>query len=122
MKQDLLKFIEKFNIINRSMESFWEIFENYRTNPEYTEEFYDVFGKFDEKSFMVSMKEISYNLQSVSKDSYEYITLYMEMVYKGKQIGYYKPVFNRKGEWADDYFVTYTVNTKGRVWRLTNQP
>ncbi len=70
---------------------------------------------------MVSIKEISYNLQSVSKDSYEYITLYIEMVYKGKQIGHYQPVFDRKGEWVDDYFVIDTVKTKGSVWRLTNQ-
>lgn len=121
MKQELLEFIEKFNIINRSMEAFWEHFENYKTNPEYTEEFQEHFGEFDEKSLMVSIKEISYNLQSVSKDSYEYITLYMEMVYKGKQIGHYQPVFDMKGEWEDDYFVIYTVKTKGRVWRLTNQ-
>ncbi len=121
MKQELLEFIEKFNIINRSMESFWEIFENYKTDPEYTEEFQEHFGEFDETSLMVSIKEISYNLQSVSKDSYEYITLYIEMVYKGKQIGHYQPVFDRKGEWVDDYFVIDTVKTKGSVWRLTNQ-
>jgi hypothetical protein len=121
MKQELLEFIEKFNIINRSMESFWEIFENYKTDPEYTEEFQEHFREFDEKSLMVSIKEISYNLQSVSKDSYEYITLYIEMVYKGKQIGHYQPVFDRKGEWVDDYFVIDTVKTKGSVWRLTNQ-
>ncbi len=121
MKQELLEFIEKFNIINRSMESFWEIFGNYKTDPEYTEEFQEHFGEFDETSLMVSIKEISYNLQSVSKDSYEYITLYMEMVYKGKQIGHYQTVFDRKGEWVDDYFVIDTVKTKGSVWRLTNQ-
>lgn len=119
MKQELLEFIEKFNIINRSMETFWEYFENYKTDPEYTEEFQEYFGEFDEKSFTVFIKEISYNLESVSKDSYEYITLYIEMVYKGKKIGRYKPVFNMKGEWIDDYFGTYTIHT-GRVWRLTD--
>ena len=41
------------------------------------------------------------------------------MVYKGKKIGRYKPVFNMKGEWIDDYFGTYTIHT-GRVWRLTD--
>ena len=119
MKQELLEFIEKFNIINRSMETFWEHFENYKTDPEYTEEFQEHFREFDEKSLMVSIKEISYNLESISKDSYEYITLYIEMVYKGKKIGRYKPVFNMKGEWIDDYFGTYTIHT-GRVWRLTD--
>ena len=120
MKQDLLEFIEKFNIINRSMETFWEIFENYKTDPDYKEEFDEIFGEFDEKSFTVSMKEISYNLHSVSEDSYEYINLYIQMVYKGEQIGRYKPIFDMKGEWEDDYFVTYTVNTKNRVWQLTD--
>ena len=85
MKQELLEFIEKFNIINRSMETFWEHFENYKTDPEYTEEFQEYFGEFDEKSFTVFIKEISYNLESISKDSYEYITLYIEMVYKERK-------------------------------------
>lgn len=107
MKQNLVKVIKKFRIIDKSIELFWENLEKFKTNPECAEEYHRIFGEFNEKSLKLYLKAISYNLDSASIDSKESITVQIDIIYKRRSIGYYETCFNMKGERIDDYFLTY---------------
>lgn len=112
MKQNLVKVIKNFRIIDKSIELFWGNLEKFKTNPECAEEYHRIFGEFNEKSLKLYLKAISYNLDAASIDSKEFITVQIDMIYKENKIGYYEVYFNMKGERKDDYFVTYPFSLK----------
>lgn len=105
MREDLLKFIEEFNIIDRSTEMFRENFEDYKIND--VEEFNKNFYKYNEKDLKVYIKKISFNLGDSPDWDYEYITVRIEMMYKNMDVGYYMSCFDKKGNCIDDYFVIF---------------
>lgn len=105
MKDALLKFIEKFNIIDRSMELFEKNFDDYKDN--YADEFNQHFKEFDRKNFEITIKTISFNLGYVSNYNHEYVSIDIEMRYHQAEIGYNYIYFDMEGNYEDDYFVIY---------------
>ncbi|MFF3025419.1 hypothetical protein ACFVRR_22710 [Gottfriedia sp. NPDC057948] len=105
----LRKWAEKHSIESYTIESFWEVFENYQQ--EQNDEFLEVFGEdFDKEHLIINMDGLGLFIDAWNKNAYmqygfDYVTSYVPIVYKDNKIGVYKMLFNLNGECFDDFFI-----------------
>ncbi len=95
------KWCDENNALSRTLEIFWECFENYSN--EHYEEYITVFpdgkdnviAKFDRISYQLDLPDFSRELIAIIMD-----------IYIGEEIvGWFKPLYLLNGELDDVYFV-----------------
>ena len=106
---ELKQWIKENNIRQRTIESFWRCFANYKTdNPN---QYAEYFSDFDKDSLVLWMNKIVLkimnwdNFEEEGNHNDEYVEAYLSIEYKNEDIGYYSLLFNFSGESFDDYFV-----------------
>lgn len=105
MQEQLKTLIKKYNIIEKTKESFWSNFHSYRK--EEAEEFEENFSEYQQEKLNVWLHSIHYGVKNWPECDYEYIVVRMEMEYNNKAVGKYEACYNMSGGYEDDYFVIY---------------
>ncbi len=107
--KEFKNWIIENDIWKRTIEHFWECFENYRI--EEPIEFEKYFNKFNKDMLKLSMNEVALKIKhwEYLEDGYnenqEYVEGCLYLEYDDLYIGYYSLLFNFSGESFDDYFV-----------------
>ena len=108
MREELLELIEKFDMVNRAYEKFWEnydrfLFENGKIAGKN--------GLYDRNSIaMPWLREVKYELSRPNEQGeFETETIGVDLCFfhkakKCSPAGYYSCWFDLKGEFADDCF------------------
>ena len=97
---ELLKKIEKENYFaQKTIDGFWWAFSNYRL--EDPTEYRNIFGDEDATVNLDDMR-FSLVLHEQPLDFHAYFTVYFNIYFKNKQIGYYKMIFSLDGGVDDD--------------------
>ena len=105
MLEQLKKIVKEKYLIEKTQESFWKSFNNYRK--EESDEFEIILGNYQEEKLRVWLHSVAYKIKNWSEYDYEYIVVRMELEYDNNTIGKYEACFNMDGEYEDDYFVIY---------------
>jgi hypothetical protein len=106
---ELKRFIIDNSVRDRTVQSFWKCFENYRN--EEPKEFEEVFGDFDRSLLTMWMKKVALTIRNWQafedeyNENHEFVEAFIQLKYKGKYIGYYSLLFNFDGAVFDDFFV-----------------
>lgn len=101
MTEDIIKWSNNNNAMNRTLEMFWNCFETY-SNEDY-DEYKSVFPdgkknillKFDKISCEIDLPDFSQELIAITLDIYIFET----------KVGWYKQLYLLNGEPYDRYFV-----------------
>ena len=106
MLEELKAMIEKYKLVERSHEMFWEVFKDYKE--EEKSEFEKYFGDdYDEAKLEVEFRNIAYELLDYPECDYESIVVRMRVIYKRHEVGGFTACYTMQGEYEDDYFVMY---------------
>lgn len=86
--------------------NFWSNFESYKL--EEPVEFNKYFSDYNVSSLQTKIISVAINFSGNYPDfKKNHVIITIDMEYYGKQIGYYKLLFNEDGSIADDFFVIY---------------
>ena len=105
----LKKWVIEQNVWQRTIDGFWYCFNNYKIEePEEYEQHFHNFNN-DLLTLCKSQVALKINIWDNPEDEYnenlEYVEAFLDLIYKGENIGYYSLLFNFVGETFDDYFV-----------------
>lgn len=98
--QDLKGFVVEHRLEERSIEGFYMCVREYQT----TSECQELLGELEEDQFSVTVSKVSLTLAEWPTCGYQYVTVYIPVIYKGREIGMYRAIFNVAGMYEDDYF------------------
>ncbi|GLX66593.1 hypothetical protein [Paenibacillus glycanilyticus] len=112
MNINLLEWVDKYQIEQRTIEFFWLNFYSYMK--EEPEEFREVFGDtFEFKSLKVQVNKIELYIDSwdekrdfpVRNYGFDYAESYVYIIYQDKNLGVYTCLFTLDGLSFDDFFI-----------------
>lgn len=100
----LPQWVEEHRVVNRTIETFWLCVEGYQR--ENAAECLRVFGEetLDPMEFTVTVTKVSVTANDWPTCGYAYVTAFVPIVYRGRDMGMYRAVFTLDGEDEDDYF------------------
>lgn len=102
MREELDAIVQKYNLINRTFETFWENYDSYLIEePEESKGL----GLLDRDSIYIKLYGYSFSVRnSLNFDS---VMVYTDFFKKGETIitGSYWCIYQLNGELFDDYFV-----------------
>jgi hypothetical protein len=99
------EWIEKNNIKKRSIDGYWNYFNNYRK--EEPEEFEQLLAGKDPLSFELEIKQISLTISYEFDNEVNLVSSDVIIKHKGEEIGLYTAVFTTNGDGFDDYLKFY---------------
>ncbi|MHA6484104.1 hypothetical protein ACX1C1_19605 [Paenibacillus sp. strain BS8-2] len=110
--KSLREWFHKHNIEKRTIESFWNTFNTYRS--EDTDEFNEVFFHYSFEKLKITIEDVSLHVKEIlnpNPNDYrrEYIQVRVRMDYLDKALGYYRIIYSIDGQIEDDYFISEWV-------------
>lgn len=103
MESLLKELVYKYNLEERSMESFWINFNAYAE--EEKEEFNEYFPNYQRDNLLCEISDISFKLRNWPQCDIKVIIINIPMHYNNKHVGYYSIEYDLNGEIFDDWFV-----------------
>ncbi len=105
----LRDWVDKHNIKNRALESFWLNLNTYRH--EESEQFDELFWDYDKDYLKILIEDVSLHIKSLeyldpSNRDLEYVEVKIRIEYRTNHIGYYRMIFNLDGTVEDDFFIS----------------
>ncbi|HDK7166221.1 TPA: hypothetical protein PTV44_000024 [Clostridium botulinum] len=89
------------NIIERTKNGFWNYIENYKR--EEPDEFSEVFSNVDVNFVEINISKISLTISYRFDEPIKFVSAFIEIEYKGEELGVYESLFSLDGDDLDDY-------------------
>ncbi|WP_144028793.1 hypothetical protein [Paenibacillus tyrfis] len=100
------KWLLEHEAEKRAYDGFWFNFKNYKKEDPL--EFNTFFPNFDLNLLEIKINSVAINFSNNYPElDYNHIIITIPIIYKRKDIGYYKLLFNFDGSVDDDYFVMH---------------
>ena len=103
--KELTKIVADNNLIERSKETFWEVIKAYQE--EDPEEFIENFDNYNKSNVSIEINNVSFLIHNWPSDDWCCVTVSINIMYNGKNVGYHDIHYSLDGEYDDDFFVTY---------------
>lgn len=98
------KWILQHEADEKAINAFWINFENFKK--EDSREFNEFFPDFEKSALEVKIRSIAVNFSNNYPDfDYNHVIITIPIIYKHREIGYYKLLLNFDGSLDDDFFV-----------------